>query len=155
MKILSLLREKDPDDNSNVVHMLDYFYFRHHLCITFELLSINLYEFIKNNNFQGVSLRLVRGFAVQILMSLRFMRQERIIHCDLKVRGAGAGRGHGARATRVVESERWCEEVDCRFETHLFDEWVLLRQRFLSMANTPNPTPPHLPALLISLKTFC
>lgn len=31
--------------------MKDYFVFRRHLCITFELLSINLYEFIKNNNF--------------------------------------------------------------------------------------------------------
>eukprot|EP01047_Picozoa_sp_COSAG01_P049212 COSAG01_NODE_4858_length_4678_cov_12.236078_2_plen_66_part_00 len=33
----------------NMVKTLDYFYFRNHLCITFELLSINLYEFIKNN----------------------------------------------------------------------------------------------------------
>ena len=35
-----------------MVKTLDYFYFRNHLCITFELLSLNLYEFIKNNNFQ-------------------------------------------------------------------------------------------------------
>ena len=40
---------------------------RNHLCITFELLSINLYEFIKNNNFQGVSLGLIRRFAIQLL----------------------------------------------------------------------------------------
>jgi hypothetical protein len=33
--------------------MYEYFYFRNHLCISFELLSINLYEFIKNNNFQA------------------------------------------------------------------------------------------------------
>ena len=83
-KILEHLKKRDPDGTSNIIHIRDFFYFRNHLCITFELLSINLYEFIKNNNFQGVSLRLVRGFAVQILMSLRFMRQERIIHCDLK-----------------------------------------------------------------------
>ena len=37
------------------------------MCITFELLSINLYEFIKNNNFQGVSLGLIRRFAIQLL----------------------------------------------------------------------------------------
>ena len=36
------------------------------------------------------------------------------------------GAGRGARATRMVESERWCEEVDRQLETHLFDEWVLL-----------------------------
>ena len=98
VKILEHLSKRDTEGTSNIIHIQDYFYFRNHLCICFELLSINLYEFIKNNNFQGVSLRLVRGFAVQILMSLRFMRQERIIHCDLKVRGAGAGRGRGTRA---------------------------------------------------------
>merc|ERR1712010_320141 len=64
--------------------MDEYFYFRNHLCITFELMSINLYELIKNNNFQGLSLGLIRRFAVQMLTSLRALRKLRIIHCDLK-----------------------------------------------------------------------
>ena len=84
VKILEHLRERDQENGSNVVHVLDYFYFRNHLCITFELLSINLYEFIKNNNFQGVSLGLIRRFAIQLLMALRFLKKERIIHCDVK-----------------------------------------------------------------------
>mmetsp|Transcript_111190 Transcript_111190/g.358970 ORF Transcript_111190/g.358970 Transcript_111190/m.358970 type:complete len:787 (-) Transcript_111190:571-2931(-) len=84
VKILEHLRERDVESTSNVVHMLDYFYFRNHLCITFELLSINLYEFIKNNNFQGVSLSLIRRFAIQLLAALRFLRKQHIIHCDLK-----------------------------------------------------------------------
>merc|ERR1719355_439189 len=70
--------------SSKVMHVLDYFYFRNHLCITFELLSINLYEFIKNNNFRGVSLGLIRRFAIQLLAALRFLRKQRIIHCDFK-----------------------------------------------------------------------
>ena len=32
--------------------------------ISFELFSINLYEFIKNNNFEGVSLSLIRRFGL-------------------------------------------------------------------------------------------
>jgi serine/threonine protein kinase len=32
----------------------------------------------------GLSLGLIRRFAVQILASLRYLRQESIIHCDLK-----------------------------------------------------------------------
>merc|ERR1719380_345587 len=84
VKILEHLRERDQENGSNVVHVLDYFYFRNHLCITFELLSINLYEFIKNNNFQGVSLGLIRRFAIQLLTALRFLRKQRVIHCDLK-----------------------------------------------------------------------
>jgi len=84
VKILEHIRERDVQNTSNVVHMLDYFYFRNHLCITFELLSINLYEFIKNNNFQGVSLGLIRRFAIQLLAALRFLKKQHIIHCDLK-----------------------------------------------------------------------
>eukprot|EP00929_Paragymnodinium_shiwhaense_P006752 TRINITY_DN110711_c0_g1_i1.p1 TRINITY_DN110711_c0_g1~~TRINITY_DN110711_c0_g1_i1.p1 ORF type:complete len:813 (+),score=189.41 TRINITY_DN110711_c0_g1_i1:91-2529(+) len=84
VKILEHIREHDVESTSNVVHLSDYFYFRNHLCITFELLSINLYEFIKNNNFQGVSLGLIRRFAIQLLAALRFFRKQHIIHCDLK-----------------------------------------------------------------------
>jgi len=72
VKILEFLKERDADHSSNVVHMVDHFYFRNHLCIAFELLSINLYEFIKNNNFQGLSLGLIRRFAIQLLTALRF-----------------------------------------------------------------------------------
>ena len=54
------------------------------MLISFELFSVNLYEFIKGNNFQGVSLSLIRRFAIQILQALLYMGQENIIHCDLK-----------------------------------------------------------------------
>jgi len=76
VKILKHLREKDPTDDNNIVMIKDYIVFRKHLCISFELLSIDLYEFIKNNNFRGVSLGLIRRFAIQILQALKFTNQE-------------------------------------------------------------------------------
>jgi len=82
--IFRLARAQDKDESSNVVYVGESFYFRGHLCICFELLSLNLYEFVKNNNFQGLSLGLIRRFAQQILVSLRYLRQHKIIHCDLK-----------------------------------------------------------------------
>jgi dual specificity tyrosine-phosphorylation-regulated kinase 2/3/4 len=54
------------------------------MLIAFELFSINLYEFIKANNFQGFTLSLIRRFAIQMLQALKFMRDENIIHCDMK-----------------------------------------------------------------------
>lgn len=84
VKILEHLRHKDSDDEGNIVRTFEYFYFRNHLCISFELLSINLYEFIRSNNFQGLSLSLIRRFASQLLVALKFLRKERVIHCDLK-----------------------------------------------------------------------
>ncbi|CAO2606697.1 Dual specificity tyrosine-phosphorylation-regulated kinase 4 [Lemmus lemmus] len=84
LKILETLRRKDKDNSHNVVHMKDFFYFRNHLCITFELLGINLYELMKNNSFQGFSLSIVRRFTLSVLKCLQMLYVEKIIHCDLK-----------------------------------------------------------------------
>lgn len=44
----------------NLVHMLESFNFRNHVCMTFELLSMNLYELIKKNRFQVSTIILFR-----------------------------------------------------------------------------------------------
>jgi hypothetical protein len=64
--------------------MTEHFYFRGHLCIAMELLSINLYELIKANGFVGFTTALIRRFTSQMLLSLSLMRHHRIVHCDLK-----------------------------------------------------------------------
>jgi len=58
--------------------------FRKHLCIVFELLSINIYELIQIYDFDGLPMRMIRNYAKQILEALKYMKQENIIHCDLK-----------------------------------------------------------------------
>ena len=60
------------------------FYFRGHLCISTELLGMNLYEFIKIHDFRGFSLKLIRRFAKQMLNSLVLLKGKKVIHCDLK-----------------------------------------------------------------------
>lgn len=50
-KLIETLNKHDPEDKKNIVKRLDQFVFRKHLCLTFELLSVNLYDFIKMNNF--------------------------------------------------------------------------------------------------------
>ena len=52
--------------------------------MVFELLSVNLYELIKQNQFRGLSTNLVRVFTAQILDALTILNEARIIHCDLK-----------------------------------------------------------------------
>ena len=84
IKILEHLKKQDKDNKMNVIHLHDCFVFRNHVCITFELLSINLYELIKKNKFQGFSLQLVRKFAHSLLQCLEALARNRIIHCDMK-----------------------------------------------------------------------
>lgn len=51
LKILQFLKENDPEDIMNVIHLNNYVVFRKHLCIGFELMSMNLFEFLKINDF--------------------------------------------------------------------------------------------------------
>ena len=75
---------QDAEEKHHVIKMTEHFYFRGHLCIAMELLSINLYELIKANNFVGFTTALIRRFTNQMLQSLALMRHHRIVHCDLK-----------------------------------------------------------------------
>ncbi|PKI83878.1 dual-specificity kinase [Malassezia vespertilionis] len=84
VNIMEHLTRGDPNDEHNVVHMSDSFTFRGHLCVTMELLGINLYELIKANSFEGFSCQLIRRFASQTLACLALMQSMNIVHCDLK-----------------------------------------------------------------------
>ncbi|KAL7490645.1 hypothetical protein ACHAWT_000197 [Skeletonema menzelii] len=84
--LLSQLKDNDPEDEHHIVKLLTTFMYRNHQCLVFEMLAINLYELLKNTNFRGVSLSLIRKFARQILKALAYLAQPHIdiIHCDLK-----------------------------------------------------------------------
>jgi len=84
LKILKLLNHHDRADQHNIIRAKDYMVFRNHLIISFELLSLNLYEFIKKNNFKGFSQNLIRRLAIQILQALKFQQSLNLVHCDLK-----------------------------------------------------------------------
>ena len=84
VNLLTKLKEWDPDRRHSVVNFTQSFYFRGHLCISTELLGMNLYEFIKAHDFKGFSLKLIRRFTKQMLTSLVLLHAKKVIHCDLK-----------------------------------------------------------------------
>ncbi|EXJ77245.1 CMGC/DYRK/DYRK2 protein kinase [Capronia epimyces CBS 606.96] len=84
VNILQKLRDWDPQKMHSVVNFDQSFYFRGHLCISTDLLGMNLYEFIKAHDFRGFSLKLIRRFTKQLLQSLILLQQHKVIHCDLK-----------------------------------------------------------------------
>ncbi|KAJ4292150.1 dual specificity protein kinase yak1 [Collariella sp. IMI 366227] len=85
VSVLDLLNTKlDKNDDHHLLRLKDTFIHRQHLCLVFELLSVNLYELIKQNQFRGLSTTLVRVFAQQLLNGLTLLNKARLIHCDLK-----------------------------------------------------------------------
>ncbi|CAI2738012.1 unnamed protein product, partial [Dicrocoelium dendriticum] len=91
IRILETLRQMRGDSPTDVdggefpiVQMFEHFMFRKHICMTFELLSINLYDLLKLNKFIGLSRDRVRRISFQILKALYYVEKAGIIHCDLK-----------------------------------------------------------------------
>lgn len=84
IRILDHLRSRDPEDRSCTVRMLNYFKFRSHTIVTFEMHSMNLYELAKLNKYQPFAPALIKRFTAQILVAMSFMWREQIVHCDLK-----------------------------------------------------------------------
>ncbi|KAJ0989800.1 hypothetical protein J5N97_008156 [Dioscorea zingiberensis] len=111
VSILSLLNNKfDPDDKHNIVRMLDYFVFRHHLCIAFEMLGPNLFELIKSHKYNGFPLNLVQMFSKQILRALIVIKDAGIIHCDLKPENILVSTSMKAAEIKVIDFGSACLE---------------------------------------------
>lgn len=81
---VQLNKQMDKNDDHHLLRLKDTFIHRQHLCLVFELLSVNLYELIKQNQFRGLSTTLVRVFAQQLINGLALLGKAKLIHCDLK-----------------------------------------------------------------------
>jgi dual specificity protein kinase YAK1 len=85
LKILEFLNnEVDRGDLHHIIRLYDNFFFKEHLCIVFELLNENLYELLKQNYFQGISLNSIQFIIKQILEAVYQLQKANLIHCDLK-----------------------------------------------------------------------
>jgi len=64
LKILDLIRKTDSNDRKHLVKMKEAFIFRNHLCITFEMLNLNLFQMLKISKFKGFDVKVVKNIAV-------------------------------------------------------------------------------------------
>ncbi|XP_059552034.1 dual specificity protein kinase CLK3-like [Myotis daubentonii] len=84
INVLQKIKEKDKENQFLCVFMYDWFNFHGHMCIAFELLGKNTFEFLKENHFQPYPLPHVRHMAYQLCHALRFLHENRLTHTDLK-----------------------------------------------------------------------
>ena len=84
ISLIQHLNSAPGHENSCIIHGLDFFIFRRHICATFEILGQNLYEFSRSMRFRPLTTPQMKSLATDMLKALAFMHQNRIIHCDMK-----------------------------------------------------------------------
>ncbi|KAK9898829.1 kinase-like protein [Cystobasidium minutum MCA 4210] len=84
IKVLNLLRERDPRNDNKCIHLLDCFDHKNHICIVTKLLSCSVFDFLKDNNYLSFPMAHIQSFAKQLLLSVAFLHDLRLVHTDLK-----------------------------------------------------------------------
>ncbi|ESO05842.1 hypothetical protein HELRODRAFT_159919 [Helobdella robusta] len=79
-----LAAEKAFDEKYNIVRTFEFFRHNNHVCVVFEQLSVNLYEFMKMQNFRALPTDEIRIIGYQILTALLKLNSMGLIHADLK-----------------------------------------------------------------------
>ncbi|XP_051513246.1 homeodomain-interacting protein kinase 3-like isoform X2 [Myxocyprinus asiaticus] len=81
--ILARLSSENADEH-NLVRALECFQHRSHTCLVFEMLEQNLYDFLKQNKFSPLPLKVIRPILQQVATALKKLKVMGLIHADLK-----------------------------------------------------------------------
>lgn len=87
-EFLKYLLQKNHQGPKNIIRFYEYFTFRHHHCMTFELLDSDLASLLSNYPF-GLDKNFVRAAVREILLGLDFMHNHGVIHADIKPQNIG------------------------------------------------------------------
>jgi dual specificity tyrosine-phosphorylation-regulated kinase 2/3/4 len=82
--ILQQLNEAGQSERSYVVKGLDFFMFRRHICVAFEILGPNLYEYSRSIRYRPLETQQMKAIAMAMLKGLAFVHRQGIVHCDMK-----------------------------------------------------------------------
>ncbi|KAL4641983.1 homeodomain-interacting protein kinase 3 isoform X1 [Arapaima gigas] len=81
--ILAQLSSENADEH-NLVRAYECFQHRSHTCLVFEMLEQNLYDFLKQNKFSPLPLKVIRPILQQVATALKKLKSLGLIHADLK-----------------------------------------------------------------------
>ncbi|KAL0087755.1 kinase-like domain-containing protein [Phycomyces blakesleeanus] len=84
IRVLNTLKAKDPFNSNQCIHLIDWFDYNNHICMVFELLGQSIFDFLKSNEFRPFPPHQIQHFAKQLLNSVAFIHNLKLIHTDLK-----------------------------------------------------------------------
>ncbi|XP_051978912.1 homeodomain-interacting protein kinase 3-like isoform X1 [Xyrauchen texanus] len=83
VSILARLSGENAEEH-NLVRAFECFQHRNHTCLVFEMLEQNLYDFLKQNKFSPLPLKVIRPVLQQVATALKKLKSLGLIHADLK-----------------------------------------------------------------------
>jgi serine/threonine protein kinase len=83
VSILSRLSNENAE-KYNFVRAYECFQHKNHLCLVFEMLEQNLYDYLRQHKFQPLPLKNIRPILQQVLTALEKLQELELIHADLK-----------------------------------------------------------------------
>lgn len=84
INVLEKIYDKDPRGHNLCVRMLDWFDYHGHVCLSFDILGLSVFDFLKDNNYFAYPLDQVRHMSYQLVKSVKFLHDNRLTHTDLK-----------------------------------------------------------------------
>ncbi|OAA81796.1 Protein kinase-like domain protein [Akanthomyces lecanii RCEF 1005] len=84
LRVLQTLRNNDPENRYRCIHPRDSFDYKGHICITMGLMDSSIFDFLKANNFAPFPNSHIQSIAHQLLTSVAFLHDLKLVHTDLK-----------------------------------------------------------------------
>lgn len=84
INVLLKIKEKDPKGDNLCVRMLSCFDYFGHVCITFDMLGLSVFDFLKENGYYPYTMDQVRHITYQLTKAVKFLHDIQLTHTDLK-----------------------------------------------------------------------
>ncbi|BGP38722.1 serine threonine protein kinase CMGC group [Rhodotorula kratochvilovae] len=84
VRVLTLLTQRDAHNTKKCIPLVSSFDFHGHTCLVTPLLSCSVFDFLKDNAYEPFPLSHVQSFGRQLLTSLKYVHDNKLVHTDLK-----------------------------------------------------------------------
>ncbi|KAI8335057.1 kinase-like domain-containing protein [Chlamydoabsidia padenii] len=84
IRALNSIRKYDVTNSRKCIHLREWFDHQNHICMVFDLFGQSVYDFLKVSRFKPFSLWQIQLLGKQILTSVEYVHELKLVHTDLK-----------------------------------------------------------------------
>ncbi|KAJ2783006.1 U4/U6 small nuclear ribonucleoprotein prp4 [Coemansia interrupta] len=132
-RILERLQGADPEGRMHVVRYLRSFVHRGHMCLCFELMSLDLRQIVrKYGRNSGLSLQAVQVYGAHLLLALDLLRRCQVVHGDIKPDNCFVS--DERNNVKLGDLGSACDVAECEVTAYLVSRYYRAPEIILGMA---------------------